>query len=93
MAAKILLKMIEKSGASRTLSFSVHCPDISNFTNIPLLNLNPYLFFIEKLKEIINLDQSDCVIIAPDLGSIMRCKDALISIGISFALIHKGKLV
>lgn len=89
----MLLKMIEISGASRTLSFSVHSPDICNFTNIPLVNLNPYLFFIEKLTEIINIDQSDCVIISPDLGSIMRCKDALKSMGRSFAFIHKGKLV
>ena len=88
ITSRILLKMIEIAGAKRIVTFDAHSDEICNFSYLSVINLNPYSLLIDQLKTIIDI--SNCVIIAPDFGGIVRCEDVIKEHGISFALIHKG---
>lgn len=83
--------MIGISGASRVVTFDLHSEETSNFTHIPVINLNSYYFLVDQLEEILGIKWSDCVIIAPDLGGAKRFKSLIRIHGTPFAFIHKGK--
>lgn len=88
MTSKILLKMIEIAGAKRVVTFDAHSAEFCNFPYLPVINLNPYFLLVDQLKKIIDI--SNCVIIAPDFGGIVRCGHVIRAHSMSFALIHKG---
>lgn len=91
LASKMLLKILEISGANRIVTLSIHSDEICNFTKLPIINLNPYFFLIDQLEDLTSTNRSSWVIIAPDFGGSMRCKNLIKSHDSSFALIHKGK--
>lgn len=90
LSSRILLKMIEIAGANRIVTFDAHSGEFGNLTYVPVINLNPYFLLVEKLKKLIDINPSSYVIVAPDFGGIMRCKDVIRALGLPFAIIHKG---
>jgi ribose-phosphate pyrophosphokinase len=86
LTSRLLFKMIEIAGASRIVTFDAHTDAICNFSYLPVINLNPYLLLVDKLKKLIDINPSGYVIIAPDL---VRCKNVKRALGIPFALINK----
>ena len=82
--------MIEIAGADRIVTIDAHSEELCNFTDLPVINLNPYFLLVEKLRQLIKINPSSHVIIAPDIGGILRCKYVVNALNLPFALIHKG---
>ena len=90
-SAQIIAKLLETSGINKIITIDLHTPKISQFFQIPCINLdnsNPILADL-KCKQLNNL-----TIVAPDLGSLMRAQIIAAKLNnAEFALIYKHRLI
>ncbi len=73
ITAKLVAKMIETSGVDRILTMDLHADQIQGFFNIPIDNIyaQPVL-----VKDILDCNYNDVVVISPDVGGVARARAA-----------------
>ena len=90
ISAKLCADLITTAGADRVLTMDLHAAQIQGFFNIPVDHLLgvPILapYFEERFK-----DQSDVVIVSPDLGSVTRARKFAERMNAPLAIIDKRR--
>ena len=73
ITAKLVAQMIETSGVDRILTMDLHADQIQGFFNIPIDNIyaQPVL-----VKDILNCNYNDVVVVSPDVGGVARARAA-----------------
>lgn len=89
LTAKVLLKMIETSGASRIVTMNLHSNEICGFSKLPIINIDFESVILEIFKKEFP-SWSNFLIVAPDAGSQKRCLRIMQKYGLNGGFIHKG---
>lgn len=89
ITAKLVANMIEKAGANQVLTMDLHADQIQGFFDIPVDNLYGRPLLAEAVRE---LNLSDCIVVAPDAGSVKLTRDYANQLGVEFAVLDKDRL-
>ena len=66
-------RMVEFLGVQRIIALDIHSKEIENsFRRLRLENLHASYQIIRKLKEIVDLENDDIVVVSPDTGAVDR---------------------
>lgn len=88
ISAKLCANMISAAGADRVLTIDLHAAQIQGFFDIPVDHLyaKPVLcdYFLE-------LDLNNCVVVAPDVGSIRMARAFTASLQAGLAIVDKRR--
>lgn len=90
ISAKLVADLLTAAGVDKVLTMDLHTPQIQGFFNIPVDNLlgsvilAPY--FKDKMKE-----NSNVVVVSPDLGSVTRARAFAGKIEASLAIVDKRR--
>jgi len=72
------------------VTMDLHSPQIQGFTNVPFDNLYSRIVLFSHLQSY-NLNSSNGVVLAPDVGSAQMSQSYAKKLGLSFALIDKRR--
>ncbi|HEY9054651.1 MAG TPA: ribose-phosphate diphosphokinase [Rectinemataceae bacterium] len=85
-------RMLENLGVSRIITLDIHSREIENcFDNLRLENLHASFQIIEKLLQIIDIQNEDLVVLAPDTGAVDRNKFYANALQRPLALLYKER--
>ena len=90
ISSKLILDMIIAAGVDRIITMDLHSPQIQGFINIPFDHLYSRIALFNKLNKM-NLDTSNGVVLAPDVGSAKMSQAYAKKLGVGFALIDKRR--
>lgn len=88
ITAKLVADLITTAGANRVLSIDLHAGQIQGFFNIPVDNLYATPILLNYIRQNYN---SDCVIVSPDMGGVLRARAFATRLGVSLAIIDKRR--
>jgi ribose-phosphate pyrophosphokinase len=89
IAAKLLANLILASGTNRIIALDIHTEQIQGYFDIPFDNLSGGSLFAQHISRRANID--DKLIIAPDVGSIARCRFVATKLGTKLVTIDKQR--
>lgn len=69
ISARLIADFLEKAGASRLITFDMHCEQLQGFYKIPVDNLPGRKLLLPELRKFVT---SDSVIVSPDIGGVKR---------------------
>tara|TARA_B110000014_G_scaffold256749_1_gene240297 strand:+ start:584 stop:1513 length:930 start_codon:yes stop_codon:yes gene_type:complete len=90
ISARMILDLIAAAGVDRMITMDLHSPQIQGFTNVPFDNLYSRIVLFNKLEKY-NLNFSNGVVLAPDIGSAKMSQSYAKKLGVGFALIDKRR--
>ena len=90
ISSRLFLDMISAVGVDRVVSMDLHSPQIQGFVNVPFDHLYSRIALFDKLKKL-NLNESNGVVLAPDVGSAKMSQAYAKTLGTSFAIIDKRR--
>ena len=90
ITAKLFLDLLSSVGVDRIVSMDLHSPQIQGFVNVPFDHLYSRIALFGRLKEL-NLNESNGVVLAPDVGSAKMSQAYAKTLGTSFAIIDKRR--
>ena len=90
ITAKLFLDLLSSVGVDRIVSMDLHSPQIQGFVNVPFGHLYSRIALFGRLKEL-NLNESNGVVLAPDVGSAKMSQAYAKTLGTSFAIIDKRR--
>jgi ribose-phosphate pyrophosphokinase len=88
ITAKLVADMLQVAGVNRVLTMDLHAEQVQGFFDIPVENLYARSLFVERLKEM----KLDCVVVAPDVGSIRMADLLARDLGVEFAIVDKRRI-
>lgn len=88
ITSKLVANLLTEAGARRVLSIDFHAPQIQGFFDIPVDHLYASPIMVDYFK---NMDQSDLIAVAPDVGSVKRVRSFAESLDIPMAIIDKRR--
>ncbi|MDN3506896.1 MAG: ribose-phosphate pyrophosphokinase [Simkaniaceae bacterium] len=89
ITARLVADLLERAGADRVLTMDLHAPQIQGFFDIPV----DHLFAKSVLAKAVKGSLSDqCVVVAPDLGSIKLARVFAHEVGSEFAIVDKRRV-
>jgi len=88
ITAKLVADLITTAGANRVLSIDLHAGQIQGFFNIPVDNLFATPILLNYIRQNFN---SDCVIVSPDTGGVVRARAFATRLGVNLAIIDKRR--
>ena len=94
IAAQLVARLIEMSGADRVVTLDVHSEQIQGFFRIPVDNIygtNVLMPVIEEHLVAKGLERSEVVVVSPDAGGTKRARAVAKNLGASFAFIDKNR--
>lgn len=92
LTARWFGQMCEYSGASRIITVDIHSKEIENsFNKLILENLHGSYQILRKLKEIVDLNDPDLVVVSPDTGAVDRNKFYAGNLQKPLALLYKER--
>lgn len=91
ITARLVADMITMAGANRVLAIDLHADQIQGFFNMPVDHLYGGPIIGRYLAEEGYRDHPDCVIVAPDVGSVGRAKALAEMLGCPFVVIAKRR--
>ena len=86
ISARMFFDILSAVGVNRIVSMDLHSPQIQGFANVPFDHLYSRIALFNKLNEM-NLDTSNGVVLAPDVGSAKMSQAYAKKLGVGFALI------
>ena len=92
ITAKLVADILTKSGASRLLTMDLHAPQLQGFFDIPvdsLLGIDVLAKAMAKLYFI--KDDSNLVIVSPDVGSVTRARQMAEKLNVPIAIVDKRR--
>ena len=88
ITSKLVANLLTEAGARRVLSIDFHAPQIQGFFDIPVDHLYASPIMVDYFK---NMDQSDLIAVAPDVGSVKRVRSFAETLDIPMAIIDKRR--
>ncbi|ADL11639.1 ribose-phosphate diphosphokinase [Acetohalobium arabaticum] len=88
ISAKLISNLLTSSGADRLVSIDLHAAQIQGFFNIPVDHLLGAPILAEYF---LNKGLDDTIVVAPDVGSVKRCRDFAERLDTSIAIIDKRR--
>jgi len=88
ITAKLVADLIQTAGAQRVITMDLHAQQIQGFFDIPVEHLFARSFLVEALKD----EGDDCVVVAPDLGSIKLARAFAAELKAEFAIVDKRRV-
>lgn len=89
ITAKLVADMLTTAGATHVITMDLHAGQLEGFFEIPVDHLHGRPTMIQALKE---LDLKNCVVVAPDIGSVKSARGYAVALGAEFAVIAKRRL-
>lgn len=89
ISAKLVANLITVAGADRVLTMDLHAGQIQGFFDIPLDNLFAAPVFIRHIEE--NFDNSDLMMVSPDVGGVVRARAFAKRLDTDLAIIDKRR--
>jgi len=90
ISARLMLDLITAVGVNRIITMDLHSPQIQGFVNVPFDHLYSRIVLLNRLKAL-NLNESNGVVLAPDVGSANMSQSYAKKLNLSFALIDKRR--
>jgi ribose-phosphate pyrophosphokinase len=92
LSARWFGQMCEYIGATRIITLDIHSKEIENsFNKLILENLHGSYQIIRKLKELVDLNDPDLVVVSPDTGAVDRNKFYAGNLKKPLALLYKER--
>lgn len=92
LTARWFGQMCEHSGASRIITVDIHSKEIENtFNKLILENLHGSYQIIRALKDLVDLNDPDLVVVSPDTGAVDRNKFYAGNLKKPLALLYKER--
>lgn len=88
ITSKLVANLLTEAGARRVLSIDFHAPQIQGFFDIPVDHLYASPIMVDYFK---NMDQSNLIAVAPDVGSVKRVRSFAETLDIPMAIIDKRR--
>lgn len=95
ISAKLVLDLLEKSGATRIITLDIHNIAIQGFSSIPFDSLLPCNLLIDYFKNNLIKTKSDLkkwVVFSPDVGGIKKIEKYADVLGTDFGMVHKKRI-
>jgi ribose-phosphate pyrophosphokinase len=89
ITAKLVANLLVEAGATRILTVDLHAGQLEGFFDIPVDHIHGQNALLEGLKE---LNLSNCVVVAPDIGSVKIAEVFAKELRTDFAVIHKHRI-
>jgi len=90
ITAKLITTLLKRAGAHHVMIIEPHTPQLEGFFETPIDALKVEPLFCEWIRKNIK-DWQDCVVVAPDEGSVKRCTSVANDLNLDFALITNRK--
>jgi ribose-phosphate pyrophosphokinase len=71
IASKLVANMLSAAGVTRIMTMDLHAPQIQGFFDVPVDHLDASTLFVPYIQ---NLDLTNLVIAAPDMGGVHRAR-------------------
>jgi len=88
ITAKLIANMLAGAGASRVLTMDLHASQLQGFFDVPVDNLYGRPQLIEAIRTC-NLE--NCIVVAPDIGSVKLARAFASEMGVDFAIVDKHR--
>jgi ribose-phosphate pyrophosphokinase len=89
ISAKLVANMITAAGADRVLTLDLHADQIQGFFDIPTDNLYAAPVLVKDIQD--HHARKDLVIVAPDVGSVLRARQVARRLDVDLAIIDKRR--
>ena len=90
ISSRLFLDLVTAVGIDRIVSMDLHSPQIQGFVNVPFDHLYSRIALFNHLNKL-QLNKSNGVVLAPDVGSAKMSQAYAKSLGVGFALIDKRR--
>lgn len=91
LTIKLVFDLIEKAGANDIMTVSLHSPQSTAASNIPITNLSTAKIFLKDLNYNQEHDNFKYVIVSPDVGGIPKAKHYAKMLNADFAYAEKER--
>jgi ribose-phosphate pyrophosphokinase len=89
ISAKLVANLITRAGADRVLTLDLHAGQIQGFFDIPTDNLYSVPTIARDIKE--HHDLTNCMVISPDVGGVVRARALAKRIDAPLAIVDKRR--
>ncbi|MGL4322722.1 MAG: ribose-phosphate pyrophosphokinase [Beijerinckiaceae bacterium] len=89
ISAKLVANLITQAGADRVLTVDLHAGQIQGFFDIPTDNLFGAPVMVRDIKD--RLDTSNCMVVSPDVGGVVRARALAKRIDAQLAIVDKRR--
>ena len=90
ISARLMLDLITAVGVNRIICMDLHSPQIQGFVNIPFDHLYSRIAILDRLKKL-GLNESNGVVLSPDVGGAKMGQSYAKKMQLGFALIDKRR--
>ena len=91
ISAKLVANIITEAGADRVLTMDLHASQIQGFFDIPVDNLLGSPLFANYYNNKFGANNSDCIVVSPDVGSVARARKFSHKLGTNLAIVDKRR--
>jgi len=91
ISARLVANLIETAGATRVLGMDLHSNALQGFFNIPVDHLTAANVLCDYIYSDGWADQSDCVVVSPDVGGVERAYHVADRLHLPIAIIAKRR--
>lgn len=89
ITAKLVANLLVEAGATRVLAIDLHAGQLQGFFDIPVDHIHGSKSLVERFQEM-NVD--NCIIVAPDVGSVKIARSFANQLGVDFAIVNKHRV-
>ncbi len=89
ISAKLVANLITEAGANRVLTLDLHAGQIQGFFDIPTDNLYSVPVIARDVKS--TLSTSNCMVVSPDVGGVVRARSLAKRIDAPLAIVDKRR--
>ena len=91
ISAKLVANLITSAGADRVLTMDLHAAQVQGFFDIPVDNLVGSMLFVDYYQKNYISNDSDFMVVSPDIGSVGRARAFAMRLGLNLAIIDKRR--
>jgi ribose-phosphate pyrophosphokinase len=89
ITAKLVANLLAQSGVTRVLTVDLHAGQIEGFFDIPVDQIHGRKPLLEKFTE---YQLNNCVVVAPDVGSVKIARAFAAQLHVDFAVVNKHRV-
>ncbi|HTN61924.1 MAG TPA: ribose-phosphate pyrophosphokinase [Devosia sp.] len=89
ISAKLVANLITEAGVNRVVTLDLHAAQIQGFFDIPTDNLYSAPVMVRDIRD--NCDNSNVMIVSPDVGGVARARATAQRIGADLAIVDKRR--
>lgn len=89
ITAKLVANLLVQAGVTRVLTVDLHAGQLQGFFDIPVDLLHGRVPLLEEIKK---AELKDCIVVAPDIGSVKIARSYADELGVGIAIIEKNRL-